>query len=312
MKLIASKIALLSLLILAVSSLASAQEKIIRLSGVKFTYPIIEKWIAEYQKENPLSGVRFETSGNNAGNSGLQIIAHQPQEGELNEEQIVSYVGRYALIPVTSQNNPLLSELKKGISKKDLKNLVFEKSLDDEDAFSDEPQKEKYAATVYARDSRSSTAIALAEYFGQQPEQIRGKRIIGDDIFLLNAIKKDINGLTFNSLSYVFDINTRQLKQDLSILPLKLKSHQQEILRSRNIDQTISLLEETAVESIPVEKFGFVIPASYARDKDVVDFVNWILNNGQKFNNELGFLKLDSRSLAIQKVQLKEEFLSLK
>jgi ABC-type phosphate transport system substrate-binding protein len=307
-----NKITLSVLLALIATTSVPAQEKVIRLTGAKFTYPVIEKWIAEYQKENPLSNVRFETNKNNAENSDIQIIAHQPQEGELTGEQVVSFVGRYALIPVTSRNNPILGELKKGISKKDLKNLVFEKSLDDEETFSDEPEKEKYTATIYTRDSKSSTAIALAGYFRQEPEQIKGKKIIGDDIFLLNAIKKDINGLTFNSLNYVFDVNTRRLKQDLSILPLKIKSHQQEALNSGDIDQTISLLEETAIETIPVEKFGFVIPPAYAKNKDVIDFIHWILNNGQKYNNELGFLKLDSRLLAVQKAQLKEEYLSFK
>ncbi|MDR1809516.1 MAG: hypothetical protein LBR34_03815 [Prevotella sp.] len=312
MKTTGNKIALSVFFSIIALASVSAQEKIIRLTGAKFTYPVIEKWIAEYQRENSLTKVRFEINKNNAENSDFQIIAHHPQESELTDEQSVTFVGRYALLPVTNPNNPLLGELKKGISAKDLKDLIFEKSLDDEDAFSDEEQKEKYTATIYTRDSKSSTTIALAGYFGHEPEQIKGKKIIGDDIFLLNAIRKDVSGLTFNSLNYVFDVNTRRLRQDLSILPLKVKSHQQEALKSGDIDQTISLLEETAIESIPVEKFGFVIPAAYAKNEDVIDFISWILNNGQKYNNELGFLRLDNRSLAVQKAQLKEEYLSLK
>ncbi|GAB6012858.1 hypothetical protein [Viscerimonas tarda] len=307
------KIALSVLSVLFITTAVSAQEKVIRLTGAKFAYPIIEKWAAEYKKENPLANIRFETAKESVASIEFQVVAHQPQENELNDKQVIA-VGRYALIPVTNSNNPLLSEAKKGINKKDLKNLLFEKSLDDEDAFEEEDsnKKDKYNATVYARDSKSSTAIALADYFDQTAEQIKGKKIIGDDIYLLNAIKKDVNGLTFNSLNYVFDIETRKLKSDISILPLKIKSQQQEILNSQDIDKTISLLEETSIETIPVEKFGFIIPSNQANDREVVSFITWILNNGQKFNHELGFLKLDNNSLAVQKAQFKGEYFSLK
>jgi ABC-type phosphate transport system substrate-binding protein len=315
MKSLFNKTARITLATLLLPWVLNAQEKVIQISGSDlFIYPIVQKWITEYANEYPLSNTRFVLSKNAARASGLQIVAHQPQQGQTSDGERITYLGRYALIPVLNNNSPLLSTLKNGINKKDLKNLVFEKNLEEEDAFDDidSGKKDKYNATIYSRDSKSSTAIALAGYFGQQPDQIKGKKIIGDDIYLLNAIQRDVNGLTFNSLNYIFDIESRKLKSGLSILPLKLKSQQQAAFNSKDIDQTISLLENTLIESIPVEEFGFIISPNYAKDKELVDFINWILEKGQKFNNQLGFLKLDAGSLAQQKDQLKDVFYTQK
>ncbi len=303
------------ILTLLIPFVSKAQQRVIEISvNDQFTYPIIEKWIAEYNKDNPSSQGKFVLNKENGKSSTVRIIANHPLDKELADNQRVAYLGKYALIPVINTNNPLLSDLKNGINKKDLKNLVFERNLEDEEALDDfdSGKKEKYSATVYSRGSKASTSIVLASYFGQQTDQIKGKKIIGDDIYLLNAIRKDLSGLTFNSLNYVFDVETRKLKPDLSILPLKLKSQQQAALNSKDIDQAISLLESTSIESIPVEEFGLLVSSNYAKDKELVDFISWILDKGQKFNNQLGFLKLDANSLAQQKEQLKDVYYTQK
>lgn len=53
----------------------------------------------------------------------------------------------------------------------------------------------------------------------------------------------------------------------------------------------ISILERSRVESIPVEKFGFVYSQQNTR-KELKDFLKWVLNEGQKYNHEKGFLNL--------------------
>ncbi len=291
------------------------QERVFEISGNdQFAYPIIEKWIAEYSKENPGAQAKFVLGKEAGKTTAIRIVTNHSSGQEPDANQRVAYLGRYALIPVLNSNSPLLGDAKNGINKKDLKKLVFERNLEDDEALDDldSGKKDKYTATVYSRGGGASTSLVLAGYFGQQADQIKGKKIIGDDIFLLNAIRKDVGGLAFNSLNYVFDLQTRKLKADLSILPLKLKSQQQAALNSKDIDQAISLLETTSIESIPVEQFGFLLSGNHAKDKELVDFIGWILDKGQSFNNQLGFLKLDSNSLAQQKERLKDVYYTQK
>jgi ABC-type phosphate transport system substrate-binding protein len=286
-----------------------AQE--IRIEGTKFVYPIVEKWLTEYKKENPKSAIRLETgaSAHDENVSDLSVIVNSSADDGAGGEKIV-YVGRYALLPVSNAQNPLLEKAARGLKKRDLIDLVFEKDALDEDFDPDE--KARYTATVYSRNNESSTTLALAEYFGRTPGRIKGKKILGDEIYLITAVQKDEQGIAFNTLNYVFDLKSRQLKSGISFVPLQLKSKQKEALESDNIDKLISLLEESKIETIPVENFGLQIPAEYFNNKDVVNFVKWILEHGQKYNHEYGFLNLDSKTLTSQKEQLNssKEYLS--
>jgi phosphate transport system substrate-binding protein len=73
----------------------------------------------------------------------------------------------------------------------------------------------------------------------------------------------------------------------------------------------IDVLEKNHIETIPVEKIGFIYSQQTAR-KEVSDFLKWVLTEGQKFNHEEGFLNLDKQSLAEQANRLTDKYLSLK
>jgi len=300
------------LFLLLISSSAFAAENAAKepivISGTKFTYPLIEKWIAEYKKINPNATVQLASKANAGQVADLNIIAHQPAQNELQPNQEIIYTGRYALLAVTNNNNPILAATaKKGLSKKELDKLFFEVV----DYDSDEPvQKSKYKANIYSRDNQACASTALAGYFGHQSSEIRGKKVFGDDIYLLTAVKKDSIGLAFNNLGYLFDVNSRSLKEGLALLPIDLKKEAKPIL-SGNLDEVLSILEATKVETVPVEKIGFVYSNQNAR-KEVSEFLKWVLTDGQKFNHDKGFLNLDKQALAEQEIRLSERLLTQK
>src|ERR1035437_2486604 len=278
------------------------------ISGTKFTYPLIEKWIAEYAKVNPNSKLKIAPKLAAGQTADLSIIAHQPAKDELKADQAIVYAGKYALLPVTNPNNPiLLGASKKGFNKKEIDKLFFE--VVDYDA---EPTKEKpkFAATIYARDNQACASTALAGYFGHLTSEIRGKKVLGDDIYLLSALKKDSIGIAYNNLGYLYDTNSRKLKDGIALLPLDLKKDTKDILTG-NLDNVIEVLEKNHIETIPVEKIGFIFSQQTVR-KEVSDFLKWVLSDGQKFNHEEGFLHLDKQELVEQTNKLSERFLTQK
>jgi ABC-type phosphate transport system substrate-binding protein len=285
----------------------AAKEPIV-ISGTKFTYPLIEKWIAEYEKVNPNANIQLAAKTNGGQVADLNIIAHQPTQNELQPNQEIIYAGRYALLPVTNNNNPILAAVaKKGLNKKELDKLFFEVV----DYDSDEPaQKSKFRANIYSRDNQACASTALAGYYGHQSSEIRGKKVFGDDIYLLSAIKKDSIGLTYNNLGYLYDVNSRNLKEGIALLPLDLKKEAKSI-QSGNLDEVLSVLESTKVETIPVEKIGFIYSQQNAK-KELSAFLKWVLTDGQKFNHNKGFLNLDKQALAEQESRLSDRFLTLK
>ncbi len=286
----------------------SAAKEPIVISGTKFTYPLIEKWISEYEKVNPNANIKLAVKTISGQTVDLNIIAHQPAQNELQPTQEILYAGRYALLPVSNIKNPLLAATaKKGLSRKEVDKLFFEVV----DYESDEPaQKSKYKVTIYSRDNQACASTALAGYFGHQTSEIRGKKVFGDDIYLLSAIRKDTIGLTYNNLGYLYDVNSRNLKEGIALLPLDLKKEIKPILTG-NLDQVINVLESTRIETIPVEKIGFVYSQQNAR-KEVTAFLKWVLTDGQRFNHEKGFLNLTKDALVEQENRLSSKLLSLK
>jgi ABC-type phosphate transport system substrate-binding protein len=266
-------------------------------NGSKFVAPLLEKWTQEYQKEHP--GVAFNIV-DKTDNASLSVVVSQAEDN-VQSDKAVAFTGRYALLPVSHPGNPIVKS-SKGLSKKDLKNILFEKDIYDES----EPQKDKYQVNVYTRISnQGGTSIVLAHFFDAEPNRIKGKKVYGDEAFVLKAIVKDSAGIAYTNLNYVFNLSTRKLKPELSLLPLNIKSRQKERLYSADVDQVINLLETENIDLIPVTTFGFVLEKGNAGE--AASFVQWILDNGQQFNHELGFLQLDENTLTAQQTQLKDK-----
>jgi ABC-type phosphate transport system substrate-binding protein len=284
---------LLAVALLTTSAFAqnSAQD-VIYIKSVKFATPLLEKWIAEYSKVNPEIKIAVADKTANAEDIDIQLIA----SNEDANQQSVS-IGRYAVLPITGKSNALLSELqKKKLNAKRIKELFFEKDLLDDDY---EEAKDKYNATIYSVVNASSVANTFAGHFGFEPSKLKGKKISGDEIYLINAIQKDNTGVSFNNLSYVFDITSRKLKTNIALLPLDLKKEYSEVIAEANLDKVIDLLETKSIDLIPVEDINFV--ATHTPDAQTEQFLQWIITDGQAYNHQFGFLNAEKNQLSYKK-----------
>lgn len=287
---------------LSVSGLnAQNSNEVIYVKSPRFASQLVEKWVESYKAEHPDSNIKFTDKKDQAADLEFTL-----QEENQNNSSSFTWVSRYALLPVTSSQNPALEQInKKKLSKKDIRGLFFI-----EDIFDDENSKKlKYQdqITVYSSNNSVVGAQVFANHFGYKVSDIRGKKISGDDVFLLNALNKDNTGITFNHLSYLYDTESRQLKKDITILPLDLKKDWGETLASANIDELLLLLENQSIDLIPVQAIGF---SSQSDNEDAISFLKWVLTEGQKHNHTYGFLQLDQPTLAAQQSQLERPLLS--
>ena len=274
--------------LLAVATLANAVTQgngTIKVKVTKASRQLVENWAEAYKAVRPEVSIEFVDRDEEA-----NIAIANEAEGNS-----VTYVGRYAILPVTPSDNPLYKEVsEKQWSEKDIKKLFFQT---DEDLLleeSDKSKKEKLSdkLTVFSGNNSASASQAFAHHFGYEKGDIKGKRIAGDDKYLLNAIKKEKQSVTFNNLTYLFDLDSRQLKPEIAVLPLNIKKEQAAILLSGNLDETIKLLESVEISTIPVENIGFV---QKIFNTDVDDFLSWIVTEGQQYNNKAGYLKLNAK-----------------
>lgn len=284
---------------------ANAQEAI-TISGTKFTYPLIDKWISEYKKENPRERVTVVVSPADQKPADITILA-KPVEVSNPDSLKVIHVGRYALLPVAGKNNTVFARIKKrGLNRKELQNLYFEKDIYDDE----EPDaKKKENLTVYARDNKVCSAVTFAKYFGREANQIKGKKISGDDKYLLASVKKDSLGITYNNLAYLYNTESRSLQDGIKLLPLDIGKEQNEVLQNGNLDAVVNLLEGNRFETVPTGEVSFVY-AAQNKSAEVRKFVAWVLENGQKYNHDYGFLNLKKEVLLGQAQKVAVSYLA--
>lgn len=286
---------------------SSSKDKVI-VKSEQFITPLLKKWISNFKVNNP--DIQIELASNSTPIEDIDVYltgsGNLTDIDEKNQNQTVSSVGRYAILPVANIRNPYLQEIKKKkINSKHLKDLFFEESVL---AVSNKSKKEESSnVTVYSGNNSKSGAETFAAHFGFPSEDIKGKKIVGDDIFLIQAIQKDNTGLSFNKISYLFESDTRKLKNDLMILPLDVKRDLSDALASANIDVLLQLLEREKSDLIPVADIKF----SYKNDNtEIINFIKWILSDGHEFNHQFGFLNLEPAELASEVKKLDDIYLT--
>lgn len=281
------------------SSNIIAQEpthEVIHVKSVRFATPLLEKWASEFEKANPEIEVKFTAGSASDEEADLHLVSFIDDEDTENNDQPILFAGRYALLPVANAQNPLLNELgQRGLNEERLENLFFEKGVLDKIANSSDDHT--LDITVYSGNKSDSFAGTFASHFGYSTGNIRGRKISGDDIYLIHAIQKDQSGITFNHLSYIFDTETRALKEGLSLLPLDVKRSERDVLREADLDKTIDLLEKDKISLIPIESIGFVYQNTSDSTKK---FLRWVLSEGQRYNHEYGFLKTETTTSTVQ------------
>ncbi len=267
----------------------------------RFARPLVEKWITEYAKTQP--GVEFQIAKGNQSqdNIDLNVVFDNQETKSEDFSHTVVYFGEFAVLPITASGSEAAKVLEgKHLNSKKLKQLYFFN-----DDFDEEVKKNKSfeSIIVYSGSNASSVSASFAHNLGEESSNFRGKRISGDDLFLNTALSKDPLGVSFNALPNIFDLQTRHIKDGLTIIGIDVKKDLEKIFSNQTtLDEFIAFLEDGKVTEIAVEKIGV---SFYQGDDAVSRFLQWVLENGTKFNHEYGLLNLDKKeaNAQINKVQ---------
>lgn len=266
----------------------------------RFARPLVEKWITEYAKIQP--GVEFQIAkGNqNQGNIDLNVVFDNQDTRPQDFSHIV-YFGEFAVLPITASGSEAAKVLEgKHLNSKKLKQLYFLNDDFDEDV---KKIKQFEKLIIYSGSNATSVAASFAHNFGEESSNFRGKRISGDDLFLNTALSKDPLGVSFNALPNIFDLQSRHIKDDLTIIGIDVKKSIEETFSDKaTLDELITVLENGKISEVAVEKIG----VSYNQGDDAINhFLQWVLENGTKYNHEFGLLNLDQKVTQAQIEQVK-------
>ena len=273
----------------------------------RFARPLVEKWITEYAKTQPDVEFQIAKGNQNQGNIDLNVV-YDNHDTKPEDFSHIIYFGEFAVLPITASGSEAAKVLEgKHLNSKKLKQLYFLNDDFDEDV---KKIKQFEKLVIYSGSNATSVASSFAHNFGEESSNFRGKRISGDDMFLNTALSKDPLGVSFNALPNIFDLKSRHIKNDLTIIGIDVKKSLEDSFSDKaTLDELILALENGKVSEVAVEKIG----VSYnVADGAINQFLSWVLAQGTKYNHEFGLLNLDNKLTQAQIDKVKTEFTAQK
>jgi phosphate transport system substrate-binding protein len=279
------------------NELPSHQGKI-KITGAFALYPLVQQWITDYQKANPK--VEFELSAIGSGN-GLDEILNGKTDIAMISSQVpaefdtllwISPVARLAVVPIISKKNPYLQTiLKNGIKKDDLLSLFTNQNPRTWGDIFGKPTKDP--VKVYIRNDKSGATVALANYFWIKPDEIKGIGETGE-LKMIESIKADPLALGYCNLVYTYDLNNKEFFSDFCILPIDLNQNGVIDKREDFYHDFTEIQRAMYLGKYPcvLNRSLYVVTKGKPNTSEVVDFLKWVLTNGQGVVPKLGYIEL--------------------
>ena len=275
----------------------------VRISGAWALYPMMVKWGEEFRKTYP--GIRIDISAGGAGKGiadalnglvDIGMVSRDIRPEEIKPGTTYVPVVKDAVFPTMSMNNPAMKNIaKKGIKKKTFNDLwILGKPLIWGEISG---TNTKNSMQVYTRSDSCGAAETWAHYLGKKQEDLKGVGVYGDP-GLAEAVKRDVYGVGYNNLNYAYDAKTGLPVAGIQIIPI-------DVNENGKIDPNEDLsTKEKAIKAV----LSGVYPSPPARDLYLITkerfkepsktFVQWILTEGQKYVNEVGYIKIAPKQIA--------------
>jgi phosphate transport system substrate-binding protein len=276
----------------------------INISGAFALYPITVKWAQEFKKQHP--NVVFNISAGGAGKgitdalSGLVDIGLASRD--INPEEVKKgaytiFVTKDAVVPTFNTGNPNAAALlAKGVKRDQFLNVFVTGNIKNWNQLGG---KVSVPIHVYTRSDAAGAAETWAKYFNKKQEDLLGVGVFGDP-GVAQAVKKDVTAIGFNNLAYLYDLKTRKQVAGVHALPIDVNGNGK-VDADENFYDTIDAITDAIAAgkypSPPARNLGFLFKGKPKRP-ELVEFVKYVLTDGQKYVDENGYIALSKQKIA--------------
>ncbi|MDB5030259.1 substrate-binding domain-containing protein [Mucilaginibacter sp.] len=278
-------------------------EGTISISGAFALYPITVKWAEEFRKLHPK--VKFNISAGGAGKGITDALSNLVDIGlasrDISPEEVKKgaytiYVTKDAVVPTFNAGNPNAAALlAKGVKRDQFLNVFVTGSIKD---WKQLAGNVSVPIHIYTRSDAAGAAETWAKYFNKKQEDLLGVAVYGDP-GLAQAVKKDVTAIGYNNLAYIYDLKTRKQVAGVHALPIDVNGNGK-IDANENFYGTIDELTDAIATgkypSPPARNLGFLFKGK-PKKKELVEFVKYVLTDGQKFVDENGYIALSKQKL---------------
>lgn len=210
-----------------------------------------------------------------------------------------------AVVPTINASNPLLKELKaKGLSRETAAKLW-------NDEYKTWGQvlgtSSKIPVHVFNRSDACGAGETWAAWFGKRQEDLGGTAVFGDP-GVAAAVQKDKVGIGYNNIAYAYDQKTKQPYAGLAILPLDIDGNGKIDPDEDFYQNTITLMTAIANNKYPSPPARelYLVSNGVPTNPVVIEFLKYILTEGQKYANQTGYIGLSKATLQKELDKLKK------
>ena len=303
-------VAIAIILATLLSGCSKKDQGTIRVSGAWALYPMMVRWGEEFQKLHP--GIKVDISAGGAGKGvsdalgglvDIGMVSREIKPEEIQKGGFFIPVVKDAVFPAMNAKNPTFAESisKTGLKKQAFLDLWIEgKPLTWGEVAGTSSTD---VVNVYTRSDACGAAETWAKYLGKMQEDLKGTGVYGDP-GIAEAVKKDPLGIGYNNLNYAYDPKTGLPLPGIQVIPIDINENGT-VDPEENLDS-----KEKAIKAV----VSGVYPSPPARDLYLLskgefkgltkEFVKWILTDGQKYIDEVGYIQLKESAIkeAIAKI----------
>jgi len=285
----------------------------ISISGAFALYPLTVKWADEYMKLYPK--VKINVSAGGAGKGMTDALSGMIDLGMFSkavsdeEKQKGAWwiaVTKDAVLATINAKNPQLETIKaKGLTMEKFYDIFITNKITNWGTALGTKNKEKL--NVYTRSDACGAAEMWAKYLNnKKQEDLQGIGVNGDP-GVADAVKKDVSGIGYNNIAYVFDISSRIKYEGIEVVPIDINKNgkiEPEENVYNSLDDIMAAIKDGRYPSPPARDLFFVSKGKPQKAL-ITHFLKWILTDGQKYVNEAGYVLLSEESIKAELEKLK-------
>ena len=285
----------------------------ITISGAFALYPMTVRWAEEFQKLHPRVKINISAGGAGKGMadvlSKMVDLAMYSKEVSPEEQAKGAWwipVAKDAVLPTVNKNNPVLKELRsQGLTRNVFNEIFIEGKSKTWGQLTGTKSAEP--VQVFSRSDACGAAEMWAKYLsGKKQEDLQGLGVNGDP-GVADAVRRNIGGIGFNNLNFVYDLTTRKPFDGIAVIPIDLnadgKINPDEDFYG-SLDEIMKAIDDGKYPSPPARDL-YLVSKGKPTDKLVLIFLNWVLTEGQKFVPEAGYILVTPEKIKADLEKLK-------
>ncbi len=287
----------------------------ITISGAFALYPMTTRWAEEFRKIHPK--VRIDISAGGAGKgmtdalSGIVDLGMFSREiSDVEKAKGVWWVAvtKDAVLPTINANSPVLDIVKeRGITRDEFIDIFINGKIKTWTKWLGDKTIKDANMNVYTRSDACGAAQMWGAYLGKNQESLNGIGIFGDP-GMADAVKSDIYGIGYNNVIYIYDISSRKKHQGLEVIPIDINENgviDDDESFYDSLDDMMIAIKEEKYPSPPARELYFVAKGK-PESKEVIEFLKWIVTDGQAYVKEGGYVQLSEEKLTKELSKLKD------